>query len=239
MPKFYPAGPSGARPRLSLEVVDIFRLHGEDYRNHHPLSPEQKKAFADMIRCRTASLGGHLDVCDQDCGFTRISYNSCRNRHCPKCQNLNQAKWLQKRKERLLPIPYFHMVITLPHDLNPLILQNKEVLYNLLFQTASQALQKLARGYPRLQAPIRFHRRSPHLGSGPTFPPPPPSRRHRRGTRPLRPALGPRKKLLSRPRQSPLPDRPRKVPRCPEGNLPPRKTLFPRKRGRAEGRISL
>jgi hypothetical protein len=156
MPEFHPTGPSGAGSRLSLEVVDIFRLRGEDYRNHHPLSPEQKKAFADITRCRTASLGGHVDVCDQDCGFTRISYNSCRNRHCPKCQNLNQAKWLQNRKERLLPIQYFHMVITLPHELNPLILQNKEALYNLLFQTASQALQKLARGYPRLQAQIGF-----------------------------------------------------------------------------------
>jgi hypothetical protein len=156
MPEFHPTGPSETWPRLSLEVVDIFRLHGEDYRNQHPLSPEQKKAFADITRCRTAGLGGHLDVCDQDCGFTRISYNSCRNRHCPKCQSLNQAKWLQKRKERLLPTQYFHMVITLSHELNPLILQNKEVLYNLLFQTTSQALQKLALGYPRLQAQLGF-----------------------------------------------------------------------------------
>ena len=144
------------KKRPSLEVVDIFHLHGEEYKNHYPLSPEQRKAMTDITRCRTARLGGHVDTCDQDCGFTRISYNSCRNRHCPKCQNLNQAKWLQKRKERLLPIPYFHMVTTLPHDLNPLILQNKEVLYNLLFQTASQALQKLARGYPRLQAQLGF-----------------------------------------------------------------------------------
>jgi hypothetical protein len=156
MPEFHAAGPSTTGSRFSLEVVDIFRLHGEDYRNHHPLSPEQKKAFADITRCRTAGLGGHVDVCNQDCGFTRISYNSCRNRHCPKCQNLNQAKWLEARKERILPIHYFHMVITLPHELNPLILQNKEVLYNLLFQTASQALQKLARGYSRLQAQLGF-----------------------------------------------------------------------------------
>jgi hypothetical protein len=156
MPKFHPPGASRAGSRLSLEIVDIFRLHGENYRNHHPLSLEQKKAFADIIRCRTATLGGHIDVCDQDCGFTRISYNSCRNRHCPKCQNLNQAKWLEGRKERLLPTHYFHNVITLPHELNPLILQNKEVLYNLLFQTTSKALQKLALGYPRLQAQLGF-----------------------------------------------------------------------------------
>jgi len=156
MPEFLAPGPSRGESRFPLEVMDIFRLHGEDYRNQHPLSPEQKKAFADITRCRTAGLGGHVDVCDQDCGFTRISYNSCRNRHCPKCQNLNQAKWLEARKARVLPIHYFHMVITLPHELNPLILQNKEVLYNLLFQTASQALQSLARGYPRLQAQLGF-----------------------------------------------------------------------------------
>ncbi len=144
------------RKRPSLEVVDIFHLHGEEYKNHHPVSPEQRKAIADITRCRTAGLGGHIDTCDQDCGFTRISYNSCRNRHGPKCQSLNQAKWLEGRKQRLLPTQYFHMVITFPHELNPLILQNKEVLYPLLFQTASQALQKLARGYPRLQAQLGF-----------------------------------------------------------------------------------
>jgi hypothetical protein len=139
-----------------LEVVDIFRLHGEEYKNHHPLSPEQKKAMADIARCRTASLGGHLDACDQGCGYTRISYNSCRNRHCPKCQSLTQAKWLQGRMERLLPTHYFHVVVTLPHQLGPLTLQNKETLYALFFRTASQALRDLALGYPRLQAQLGF-----------------------------------------------------------------------------------
>jgi hypothetical protein len=142
--------------RPLLEAVDIFRLHGEEYKNHHPLLSEQKKAMADIIRCRTARLGGHVDVCDQDCGFNRISYNSCRNRHCPKCQSLKQAQWIQSRKKRLLPTHYFHGVITLPHELNPLALQNQEVLYNLLFQAASQTLQKLALGYPRLQAQLGF-----------------------------------------------------------------------------------
>jgi Putative transposase/Transposase zinc-binding domain len=156
MPEFHAPGPSTTGSRLSLEIVDIFRLHGEEYKNHYPISREQRKAMADITRCRTAGLGGHVDTCDQDCGFTRISYNSCRNRHCPKCQSLNQAKWLESRKERILPTHYFHMVITLPHELNPLIHQNREVLYNLLFQTASQALQKLARGYPRLQAQLGF-----------------------------------------------------------------------------------
>jgi predicted Zn-ribbon and HTH transcriptional regulator len=120
---------SGTRP--SLEVMEIFRLHGEEYKKHYPLSLEQRKTMADILRCRTATLGGHVDVCDQDCGFTRISYNSCRNRHCPKCQSLSQAKWLQNRKQRLLPTHYFHIVVTLPHELNPLVLQNKEILYDL------------------------------------------------------------------------------------------------------------
>jgi len=145
---------SGTRP--SLEVMDIFHLYGEEYKNHHPLSLEQKKAMADITRCRTATLGGHVDVCDQGCGFTRISYNSCRNRHCPKCQSLSQAKWLQKRKQRLLPTHYFHIVVTLPHELNPLVLQNRNVLYDLFFQAASRALQELALGYPRLKAQLGF-----------------------------------------------------------------------------------
>src|SRR5512139_1007863 len=146
----------GSRTRLSLEVMDIFRLHGEQYKNHYPLSREQRKAMADITRCRTASLGGHVDVCDQNCGFARISYNSCRNRHCPKCQSLSQAKWLQGRKQRLLPTHCFHIVVTLPHELNPLILQNKELLYDLFFQATSQALRDLALGYPRLKALLGF-----------------------------------------------------------------------------------
>jgi hypothetical protein len=145
---------SGTKP--SLEVMDIFHLYGEEYKKQYPLSLEQKKAMADIIRCRTASLGGHVDVCNQNCGFTRISYNSCRNRHCPKCQSLSQAKWLHTRQQRLLPTHYFHIVVTLPHELNPLVLQNKELLYGLFFQAASRALQELAFGYPRLKALLGF-----------------------------------------------------------------------------------
>jgi len=151
-----PSSVSGPRSRPPLEVADIFRLHGQEYQNHHPLPPEQKKAMANITRCRTASLGGHVDTCDQGCGYSRISYNSCRNRHCPKCQSLTQAQWLQGRMERLLPTHYFHMVITLPHELASLTLQNKETVYDLFFQTASQALRQLALGYPRLQAHLGF-----------------------------------------------------------------------------------
>lgn len=140
MPEFHAPGPSTTGSRFSLEVVDIFRLHGEDYRNHHPLSPEQKKAFADITRCRTAGLGGHVDVCDQDCGFTRISYNSCRNRHCPKCRSMTREEWLDKRREELLPRGYFHLVFTVPHELPPYILANRRELLANLFTAVKQTL---------------------------------------------------------------------------------------------------
>ena len=142
--------------RPALEVAQIFRHHGPDYRKNHRLSPAQHKAMRDIERCRTARLGGHVDVCSQGCGYLAISYNSCRNRHCPKCQSLKQAKWLAERLERLLPIPYFHLVVTLPHELNPLALYNPELVFNLLFDSVSRALLQFARDYERLQAQVGF-----------------------------------------------------------------------------------
>ena len=107
--------------RPALEVAQIFRHHGPDYRENQRLSPVQHKTMRAIERCRTARLGGHVDLCSQGCGYLAISYNSCRNRHCPKCQSLKQAKWLAERLERLLPTHYFHLVVTLPHELNPLV----------------------------------------------------------------------------------------------------------------------
>jgi hypothetical protein len=143
-------------PRPALEVAQIFCHHGPDYRENHGLSPAQHQAMRDIERCRTARLGGHVDVCSQGCGYSAISYNSCRNRHCPKCQSLKQARWLAERLERLLPIPYFHLVVTLPHDLQVLARCNPDLVYNLLFEAASRALLQLARDYERLQAQIGF-----------------------------------------------------------------------------------
>ena len=143
-------------PRPALEVAQIFRRHGPEYRKNHGLTPAQHQAMRDIERCRTARLGGHLDVCSQGCGYLAISYNSCRNRHCPKCQSLKQAKWLAARRERLLPIPYFHLVVTLPHELQPLARFNPELVFNLLFESTSRALRQLARDYERLQAQIGF-----------------------------------------------------------------------------------
>jgi hypothetical protein len=94
--------------------------------------------------CRTAALGGHLDACE-DCGHIKISYNSCRNRHCPKCQFLKKEKWLEAREKELLPIPYFHIVFTIPEELNPLALRNQEVVYNVLFKAVAETLLELTR----------------------------------------------------------------------------------------------
>lgn len=145
-----------AAARPSLEVADIFRLHGQSYRRSHSLSKEHLKAMKDIEVCRTAVLGGHVDVCEDRCGFTRISYNSCRNRNCPKCQGLHSARWLESRFERILPTHYFHLVFTLPHDLVPLILHNRRLLYAALFRTAADSLLDLARRWHRLQAQVGF-----------------------------------------------------------------------------------
>jgi hypothetical protein len=140
----------------ALEVAEIFRHHGQAYRKNQHLSPEQHKAMRDIERCRTARLGGHVDSCSLGCGYLAISYNSCRNRHCPKCQSLKQAKWLAERLERLLPVHYFHLVVTLPHELKPLARYNPEFVFNLLFESVSRALQQFARDYERLQAQVGF-----------------------------------------------------------------------------------
>ncbi len=142
--------------RPALEVAQIFRRHGPEYRKSHRLSPVQHKAMRDIERCRTARLGGHVDSCSLGCGYLAISYNSCRNRHCPKCQSLKQAKWLAERLERLLPTHYFHLVVTLPHELNPLARLNPELVFNLLFESVSRALLQFARDYERLRAQVGF-----------------------------------------------------------------------------------
>jgi hypothetical protein len=142
------------RPRL--EVADIFRTHGEHYRENHILSNEQLKTMRNIEVCRTAALGGHVDVCENGCGYMRISYNSCRDRHCPKCQSLQSAKWLDGQLKRMLPTSYFHVVITFPHSLNSLIMHNQRILYSMLFQAAAKSLLELAGGWKRFQAQIGF-----------------------------------------------------------------------------------
>jgi hypothetical protein len=141
--------------RLPLEVADVFRDGETRFRAEYGrmLSREQRQVLRAVIRCRTAQLGGHAQQCD-DCGHQRIQYNSCRNRHCPKCQAMARAVWLEKRESELLPVPYFHVVFTLPHELGPLALQNQRVVYSILFRAAAQTLQEIGRDPKHLGANI-------------------------------------------------------------------------------------
>lgn len=141
--------------RPPLEVADIFRQHGNDFRLTHSLSPEQRRVMRAIERCRTAALGGHVEQCDA-CGHQRIAYNSCRNRHCPKCQSLAKARWLQARLSDLLPVEYFHVVFTLPEQLAAPALQNQRVVYNILFATAAETLRTIAADPRHLGAEIGF-----------------------------------------------------------------------------------
>ena len=121
------------------EIADILHQHMDDYKAEYPVWPEHRKIVSDLLNCRTAHLGGHIERCDT-CGAVRITYHSCRNRHCPKCQHMPREKWLEKRKDEILPTSYFHVVFTLPHELNIIILNNKKVMLNILFKAASQTL---------------------------------------------------------------------------------------------------
>ena len=142
------------RPR-GVEVADIFRHHGPEYRQSHRLPLTHLRVMRAVEVCRTAELGGHKDKCAQ-CGHVEISYNSCRNRHCPKCQTLRKETWIEDRVEDLLPIEYFHVVFTIPSELQPLALMNQKVMYNLLFRSASETLIELADNPKHLGARIGF-----------------------------------------------------------------------------------
>src|SRR3954454_12676972 len=144
-----------ARPEL--EVADIFRDHGPAWRRAHAghVSLGQLKVMSAIERCRTAALGGHSEACE-DCGQVRIAYNSCRNRHCPKCQGAAARDWLADREAELLPVPYFHVVFTLPAAIGDLAWSNKAVVYDLLFKAAAETLLTLAADPKHLGARIGF-----------------------------------------------------------------------------------
>jgi hypothetical protein len=143
--------------RPTLEVADIIRSAGSRFIDRHRqhLSWPQLKVLRAIRDCRTAALGGHLDRCSR-CGRQAISYNSCRNRHCPKCQTNKRDQWLANRMQDLLPVPYFHLVFTLPHDLSGLVLQNKKLLYDLLFRASAETLLEVAADPAHLGARIGF-----------------------------------------------------------------------------------
>jgi hypothetical protein len=144
-------------PRPPWEVADVFRLYGPAYRDRHgpAMSAQQLRVMRAIETCRTAVLGGHVEVCDQ-CGERRVSYNSCRDRHCPKCQSLAKARWLEERLAELLPVEYFHVVFTLPNALAPIALQNRRRVYDLLFGATAEALTTIAADPRHLGAEIGF-----------------------------------------------------------------------------------
>jgi Transposase zinc-binding domain/Putative transposase len=141
------------RPRL--EVADIFDRHGAGWRraNAGHVSLGQLQVMSAIASCRTAALGGHVMACE-DCGHTQIAYNSCRNRHCPKCQGAAARCWLAEREAELLPVPYFHLVFTLPAAIADIAYQNKAVIYDLLFKASSETLLTIAADPKHLGARI-------------------------------------------------------------------------------------
>ena len=140
-----------------LELADILRAYTPAFLDAYgeTTSPEQRRVLRDLVRCRTAELGGHVEACD-GCGHQRIAYNSCRNRHCPRCQAAARAEWLDQRAAELLATEYFHVVFTLPADLGPLALQNQRLVYGTLLQVSAQSLLQLARDPQHLGADIGF-----------------------------------------------------------------------------------
>jgi hypothetical protein len=143
------------RPRP--EVGDVFRRYGDAYRQQHAgsLSRDQLRAMSAIERCRTAALGGHVEQCDQ-CHFQRIAYNSCRDRHCPKCQSLARAQWIEDRQVELLDTEYFHVVFTVPEEIAAIAYQNKKVVYDILFRATSETLRAIAADPKHLGAEIGF-----------------------------------------------------------------------------------
>jgi Putative transposase/Transposase zinc-binding domain len=143
--------------RPPIEVADIFRAAGREFieKSRRWLTWQHLKVLRAIEHCRTATLGGHIDSCSR-CGHRAISFNSCRNRHCPKCQTSARNKWLKRRADELLPVLYFHVVFTLPHELSALALQNKRVLYELLFRASAETLLEIAADPKHLGAHIGF-----------------------------------------------------------------------------------
>ena len=165
-------------------MADVFRRFGPAFRDRHgaSLSTARWRAMNAIERCRTAVLGGHVERCG-DCGHQRVAYNSCRNRNCPKCQGLARARWLEDRQAELLDVPYFHVVFTVPSEIEVIAFQNQTVVYDILFRAASETLRTIAADPKHLGAEIGFLAVLHTWGAEPDAPPacalPRPRRWHR------------------------------------------------------------
>jgi hypothetical protein len=146
-------GPDAIPQRPAWEVADVIRMFGEAFLASHGTNAEQRRVLYDLADCRTQALGGHVQRC-VDCGHDRIAYNSCRNRHCPKCQALARARWLEREAKLLLPVEYHHVVFTLPAEVAELALANPALMYNALFQAASATVRDVAANPKRLGAQV-------------------------------------------------------------------------------------
>ena len=149
-----PETPISGRP--AFEVADVFRLYGDEYRRTHTLTPQQARVMHDIETCRTPELGCHADVCEA-CGHVEIGHNSCHNRHCPKCQGVAKRRWVEARLGQLMPIPYFHVVFTLPNMIFPLCMHNQKLIYDLLFESAAETLKAFGRDPKWLGSEIGFY----------------------------------------------------------------------------------
>jgi hypothetical protein len=141
--------------RATHEVADVIRLFGDALLREGAVTPARRRVMRALLACRTSQLGGHVESCDS-CDYRRIAYNSCRNRHCPKCQSSRQAKWLEDRAKDLLPVEYFHVVFTMPEELARIALQNKRVVYGILFAASAATLRTIAADPKHLGAEIGF-----------------------------------------------------------------------------------
>ena len=137
------------------EVQDIIKKYGKEYKEKHKLLPHIAKTMGAIEKCRTGELGAHIDVCDE-CGYEKISYNSCRDRHCPKCQSIAREKWIYNREYDLLNVKYFHVVMTIPSELYGIAYQNQEKVYKILFKATAETLEELAEDKKYLGAQIGF-----------------------------------------------------------------------------------
>src|SRR5437879_4288517 len=220
--------------RPTFEVADILRVQGDRFLDRYRSSFgfQQLKAFRAILRCRTAALGGHRDACPS-CGHQAISYNSCRNRHCPKCQTQARERWLAARERELLTTSYFHVVFTVPHELNVLALENPRLFYDLLFTASAQTLLEIAIDRKHLGAEIGMISILHTWGTEPASAPPHSLRHSCRWTLARSPLLDPPTLSFLLTGEGPQPRLSRQVPRRPETSAQPQQAMLQRPRRRS------
>src|SRR5881275_2724093 len=220
--------------RPTFEVADILRVQGDRFLDRYRSSFgfQQLKAFRAILRCRTAALGGHRDACPS-CGHQAISYNSCRNRHCPKCQTQARERWLQARERELLATTYFHIVFTVPHELNVLALENPRLFYDLLFTASAQTLLEIAIDRKHLGAEIGVISILHTWGQNLLLHPPHSLRHSCRWTLARSTLLDPPTLSFLLIGEGPQPRLSRQVPRRPETSAQPQQAMLQRPRRRS------